>query len=220
MIAKDLIAEGLHPLTISDTGTSALVLMDEYKVWHMPVTDKEIFLGLITEADIYTLEDPDTGLDNLKASFQRAFVNDLDHAFDVIRLADSLKISVIPVCNEKEEYLGMITMQKLLGTFARMSCTNFPGAIIILELNVNDYLLSEIAQIVESNDAKILGIYLTPHTESTKLDVTVKINQTDIRSILQTFNRYNYIVKASFSPKDPNEDLRDRYESLMRYLNI
>ena len=220
MIAKDLIAESVHPLKITDTGTSALMLMDEYKVWHMPVTDKEMYLGLIKETDIYTLNDPDQQLDNLKSTFQRIFVSGYDHIFDVIRLADSMNISVIPVLNEKEDYLGMITMRKLLTGYASISGSEFPGAVIILELNVNDYLLSEIARIVESNDARILGIYLSPHTESTKLDVTIKINQTDIRSILQTFNRYNYIVKASFSPKDPDEDLRERYDSLMRYLNI
>ncbi|MDD5506723.1 MAG: CBS domain-containing protein [Bacteroidales bacterium] len=220
MIANDLIAEGAHPLKITDTGTSALMLMDEYKVWHLPVTDKNAYLGLITEADIYTLEDPDQPLECLKTALQRTFVSEHDHIFDVIKLADSLGISVVPVLNEKDDYLGMITMRKLLTGFAAISGMGFLGAVIILELNVNDYLLSEIAQIIESNDARVLGMYLSPHSESTKLDVTIRINQTDIRSILQTFNRYNYIVKASFSPKDPNEDLRDRYDSLMRYLNI
>ena len=220
MTANDLIAEGVHPLKITDTGTSALMLMDEYKVWHLPVTDKETYLGLITETDIYTLEDPDRPLDCLRSTLQRTFVSEHDHIFDVIKLADSMGISVIPVLNEKEEYLGFITMRKLLTGFTSISGAAFPGAVVILELNVNDYLLSEIAQIIESNDARILGMYLSPHRESTKLDVTIRINQTDIRSILQTFNRYNYIVKASFSPKDPNEDLRDRYDSLMRYLNI
>ncbi len=220
MIANDLIAEGAHPLKITDTGTSALMLMDEYKVWHLPVTDKNAYLGLITEADIYTLEDPDQPLECLKTALQRTFVSEHDHIFDVIKLADSLGISVVPVLNEKDDYLGMITMRKLLTGFAAISGMGFLGAVIILELNVNDYLLSEIAQIIESNNARVLGMYLSPHSESTKLDVTIRINQTDIRSILQTFNRYNYIVKASFSPKDPNEDLRDRYDSLMRYLNI
>lgn len=220
MIAKDLIAEGVHPLKITDTGTSALMLMDEYKVWHMPVTEKDMYLGLITETDIYTLEDPDQPLECLKSALKRTFVSEYDHVYDVIKIADSMGISVIPVLNEKEDYLGLITMRKLLTGFAAISGIGFPGAVIILELNVNDYLLSEIAQIIESNDARILGMHLSPHSESTKLDVTIRINQTDIRSILQTFNRYNYIVKASFSPKDPNEDLRDRYDSLMRYLNI
>ncbi len=220
MIAKDLIAEGIHPLKISDTGTSALMLMDEYKVWHMPVTDREAYLGLITETDIYTLGDPDQPLESLKSALQRTFVSEYDHIFDVIKLADSMNISIIPVLNDKEDYLGLITMRKLLGGFGILSGIGFPGAVIILELNVNDYLLSEIARIIESNDARILGLYLSSHRESTKLDVTIRINQTDIRSILQTFNRYNYIVKASFSPKDPNDDLRDRYDSLMRYLNI
>lgn len=220
MIAKDLIAEGFQPVSSTDTGTTTLMLMDEYKVWHLPVVDRRQFLGLINETDIYSLEDPDNTLEALKPSFQRVFVHESDHLFEVVNIADSMKISALPVLDHKEQYLGVITLRRLIGGLATMTASGFPGSIIILELNVNDYLLSEIAQIVQANDAKILGLYLTPHTESTKLDVTIKINQTDIRSILQTFNRYNYIVKASYSPKDMNEDLRDRYESLMRYLNI
>lgn len=219
MIAKDLIAEGIQPVNITDTGTTTLMLMDEYKVWHLPVVDRRQYLGLIHETDIYSLEDPDNTLEALKPSFRRIFVHEFDHLFEVVNLADAMKTSALPVLDHREQYLGVITMRRLIDGFATMTASGFPGSIIILELNVNDYLLSEIAQIVQSNDAKILGLYLTPHKESTKLDVTIKINQTDVRSILQTFNRYNYIVKAFYSPKDMDEDLRDRYESLMRYLN-
>jgi hypothetical protein len=97
---------------------------------------------------------------------------------------------------------------------------NNPGGIIILELNDKDYLLTEIAQIVESNDAKVLGMYLTTFPDSTRIEITLKINKIDVGPVLQTFIRYNYTIKASFSEDTYTESLQERYNSLMNYLNI
>ena len=96
-----------------------------------------------------------------------------------------------------------------------------PGGIIILELNVNDYTLTEIAQIVEGNDAKILSMYVSSPEESMLMNVTLKINTTDITSIIQTFNRYNYKIKASYMESDELESLlQNRYDEFMKYLSI
>jgi CBS domain-containing protein len=220
MIARELILEGLVPLKMNDTGTAALMLMDEYKVSHLPVVDQMDYLGLVSETVLLNLPDPDQPLQLLSSTFQRVYVYENDHFFEVVSVFGSSKMSIIPVLNHADAYRGAITMTQLVDGFTRILAVDFPGSVIILELNVNDYLLSEIAQIVESNDAKIVSLYLIPHKESTKLDVTIRINQSDIRSVLQTFNRYNYIVKATFSQHNSNDDLRDRYDSLMRYLNI
>ena len=64
-------------------------------------------------------------------------------------------------------------------------------------------------------------MYLNSVPDSTKLEITLKLNRIDIGPVLQTFNRYNYIISASFSDQDVyNEGLQDRYDSLMNYLNI
>ena len=94
------------------------------------------------------------------------------------------------------------------------------GGIIILELNTNDYSLVQIAQIVESNDAKILSSYITSNIDSTKIELTIKINTEDLSGILQTFFRYNYNVKASFHLGDYTRDLKNRFEEFIHYLNI
>ncbi|MFW5752129.1 MAG: CBS domain-containing protein, partial [bacterium] len=95
------------------------------------------------------------------------------------------------------------------------------GGIIVLELNINDYSLSEIAQIVESNDAKILGLYISSPDDSTRIELTIKINRTELSSIIQTFNRYNYNIKASFLENDELDNLyNNRYEAFIRYLNV
>ena len=95
-----------------------------------------------------------------------------------------------------------------------------PGGIIVLELNVNDFSLSEIAQIIESNDARLLSLYMNSQADSTRSELTLKINRMDIQPILQTFLRYDYTIKASFFESDYTDDLRERYNQLMNYLNI
>jgi (p)ppGpp synthase/HD superfamily hydrolase len=124
------------------------------------------------------------------------------------------------VLNDQNEYLGNISLKSLLLQFAKTAAADQPGGIIVLELNDNDYHLSEIAQIVESNNAKILGLYLQSHSESTKLDVTIKVNRENISGILQTFARYDYVVKASFQQSEFSDDLRQRFDLFMNYINM
>ena len=220
MLAKDLIESAVIPLKTSDTGAMALQWMDEYKVSHLPIVNNEEFLGLIAESDIAACNSHEEPIGNCPLSLSNAYVNHKQHIYEVVKLISVLGLSLIPVIDEKKRYLGVITLPNLIHKFANISAINNPGGIVVLELNVNDYTMTEIADIVESNDAKILSSYVTSHPDSTKLDVTLKINKMDLNGILQTFNRYNYNVKASFFESDMLDDLYDRYESLMKFLDI
>jgi len=96
-----------------------------------------------------------------------------------------------------------------------------PGGVIVLELNVHDYSLAHIARIVEDNDAKILSCQVTSIPDSMKIEVSLKINRTDVTSIIQSFLRYDYTIKALYQSDNRNEDiLRNHYEQLMMYLNV
>jgi hypothetical protein len=117
--------------------------------------------------------------------------------------------------------MGLITLNDLLQRFAGLSALKHPGGIIELELNVNDYTLTQIAQIVEGNNAKILSMYVSSPQDSMLLIVTLKVNTTDITSILQTFYRYDYKVKASYMESEELESLmKNRYDEFMKYLSI
>jgi len=220
MLAKDLISDSIIALKTSDSASLALSLMEEYKVSHLPIVNNIEFLGLIAEEDILSLNMPDEPLGNHKLSLSRPFVNVDQHIFDVITIFSELKLSVLPVLDLKNNYLGIITLLDLVQNLSRIISLNNPGGIIILELNQSDYSLTEIAQIVESNDAKVLNLYITSFTNSTKINVTLKINKIDLTQILRTFNRYDYVVKASFSENQYLDDIKDRYDLLMNYLKM
>jgi predicted transcriptional regulator len=219
MNAIDLITDAIPPLRLTDTGSKALNWMDEFKVRHLPLTDNLKYIGLISDSNILDMNVTEDALENHTLSLPRIFVTKHQHIYDIIKIASSLKLSLVPVV-EEEIYLGNIPSSHLFNEISKMSSIQDIGGVIILELNANDYSLAEIGQIVESNDAKILSSYITSHTNSTQLELTIKINKTNISDILQTFNRYDYVVKASYHDDEFAEDYKDRLEYFMNYINI
>ncbi|MGC8802718.1 MAG: CBS domain-containing protein [Bacteroidales bacterium] len=221
MFAKEIMSDVIPALRTSDTGMKALSYMDIFRISHMPIVNNTEFLGLISDKDIYDLNMADEPIGNHALSLQRPYVLANQHIYQVIEQVANLDLTVIPVLDDKKNYLGVITLHTLVKSFAELLAVKNPGAIIVLELNMNDYSLAHIAQIVESNDAKILSTYISSSPDTTKIDVTLKLNTIDITSIIQTFNRYNYIIKASFMESDAmSQLLDDRYELFMRFLNI
>lgn len=221
MLAKDLLSDVVPSLKTSDTGLQALSWMEIFRISHLPIVNNKEFLGLISDTDIYDLNMADEPIGNHGLSLFSPYVTGDQHIFEVIELVSRLKLTVVPVLNQEKHYLGLITMNDLIQQFADLAGLKDPGGIIVLELHQNDYSLSQIAQIVEGNDAKILGLYLSSSDESMKMELTLKINRTDLSAIIQTFHRFNYTIKASYhEDEDMDSFYTSRFESFMRYLNI
>jgi acetoin utilization protein AcuB len=221
MLAKDLISDVIPALKTSDSGQKALYWMDIFRISHLPIVNNEDFLGLISDKDIYDLNMSEEPIGNHTLSLFSPYVTDNQHVYEVMELASRMMLTVVPVLDQNNRYLGLITLTDLLHYFADMAAIKQPGGILVLEINASDYSLTQIAQIVESNDAKILSMYISSHSLSTKMEVTLKINRQDLTSIIQTFNRYNYIIQASFMNDDDMDSLyENRYDLFMKYLNI
>jgi acetoin utilization protein AcuB len=128
---------------------------------------------------------------------------------------------VVPVLDSKNNYKGVITSNDLIRHIAGISSMDQPGGIIVLDVVDRDYSLSQIAQIVESNNVKILSMYITSSPGSTLLEVTLKVNTSDLVSVIRTFERYNYEVKTWVTDNDSMDRFySERFDLLMKYLNI
>ncbi len=220
MIALDLISDSLPPLRTSDTGEIALQLMAEYQVKQLPIVNDKQFLGLISEEDILEQGLIEEAIGGMQLSYYKPYVMETDHLYQVMRTAANLDLSLIPVIDGEYNYKGVITLQALLGYFARNNAITEPGGILELQVNTRDYSLSEIARIVESNDAIIMSLYVSDKADSTKRMITIKVNKEDIRAIVATFERYNYEVTGYQQQSDFGDDMKDRFESFLRYMNI
>ena len=221
MLAKDLISDVIPALRTSDSGQKALYWMDIFRISHLPIVNNEDFLGLKSDKDIYDYNMAEEPIGNHTLSLFSPYVTEDQHVYEVIELASRLSLSIIPVLSNNSHYKGVITQNDLIHYFADFSALKEPGAIIILEMSIHDYSLSQISQIVESNDAKILSLYISSHSSSTRLELTLKINKSDLTSIIQTFTRYNYTIQSTFMDHDDMDSLyENRYDMFMKYLSI
>ena len=221
MVAKDLISEVIPSLKTSDLGQTALNWMEIFRVSHLPIVNNQDFLGLISDTDIYDMNQPEEPIGNHALTLFKPYVDGEQHIFEVIGLASRLKLSVVPVLDSNNHFMGVITTSDLIRHLAGISSMDQPGGIIVLELIERDYSLSQIAQIVESNNVKVLSMYITSPPESTKLEVTLKVNTSDLILVIRTFERYNYEVKTWVSNSDSMDRFySERFDHLMKYLNI
>jgi CBS domain-containing protein len=221
MIAKELITGAVLPLTPSDTGVHALASMDELRVSHLPVVNDTELLGIVSDKALLALQDPGLEVGDRAVPLAQASVEEGEHVFEVFKAFASNDLTLLPVVNARRQYTGSITLPELVRHFSAISAIRDPGSVMVLEIASKDYSISEIARIVESNDAKILGLYISAYPDSTRLEVTLKVNVQDIGNLMQSFNRYNYEIKATWSQQDAYSDgLQDRFDALMNYLSI
>jgi predicted transcriptional regulator len=220
MLIADLITHEVPALKPVDTVEQALEWMEEFKVNHLPLLQNKKLAGIISEEDLQELHDDRGKIGDHQFRYLKPIIHPGQHAFDAIKLMSSLQLTLLPVLDENDNYIGAVTQRSVLDKMAGFSAVMEQGGIIELELSKNDYSLTQIASIVEGNDAKILSCYVTSTPDSNRVEVTLKINREDLTRILQTFYRYNYTVKASYHQAGYEDDLKNRFNEFMRFLDI
>ena len=220
MTARELISETLPPLKMTDTGNRALSWMTDFQVRHLPLIEDGVFKGLLTEEDVLNFNNAEEALGAHPLSLRKPSVRAEEHIYEVVKTAVTLQLTVIPVIDAEERYLGVITLESLLKAFAEAGAMTEPGTILELEIPRRDYSLSQIAQIVESENTRILSSYITSKPEAELIDVTLKLNIQNPERIIAHFNRYGYNVKAHFQESEYFDTLKERYDALISYLNV
>jgi len=219
LIAKELISYEISALRTSDTGEEAITMMSIFHVKHLPIVNEVQFLGLISEDDILN-HDLDEPIGSYSLGLARPFCYENEHIFEVMSKMAHGNLTVIPVVDAEDNYLGIIKMEDLVLYYAKSFSFSEPGSILVLSTSKPNYSLAEISRIVESENASILSTFLTASENSTEVQVTLKINKRDISSIISSFQRFDYEITASFSEYEYIDDLKDRYDALMSYLNV
>lgn len=220
MLAAELTSNSIPALKTSDTVLKSLERMADFKLSHFPIVSEGQFLGLIAEEDLIEIKDGEQHIGTLPLSLMNAFVYEDAHIYEVIRLFDQLKLSVVPVLDYQKNYLGLIAVNNIIGYIADVYSVKEYGGIIVLEISNRNNSLAHMAQIVEADNAQILSSYVQSFPDSTKLEITLKINKTELSGLVASFERYNYVVKAIFNGTASDDGTEDRYNSFMNYLNV
>ena len=185
---------------------------------HIPIQDEGVYLGCISEADAHCFEGDKTLEDYLHA-FESFFVRKTTNWLDILEAFAMHNTNIMPVLDDKNTYLGYYELSDIMSLFNDTPFLNEAGGIIVVEKGIHDYSFSEICQIVETNDAKILGVFISK-IENDVVQATIKIGHTGMNAIVQTFRRYGYSVVSNHEEDKFLEDLKERSNYLNRYLNM
>lgn len=193
--------------------------MQVYHVRHLPIVNHEKLLGVVSEEDIL-IHDTKEAVGTYRLSFLRPFCFESDHLFEVMSKMGRFQLTIIPIIDKDENYLGVVTMEDILHYFAAHYSFADPGSIIVIETSKGNYSLSEIARLAESEDVTILSSFVNAIPDTHRMNITLKLNRQDINAFKASLERFGYEISATFSEVGFHDGLKDRYNALMSYLNV
>ena len=219
MTAAELLINSIPSLQTTDNVQHALELMKEFRVTELPVVANHQAAGLLYEEDVEDIDANHSIAPYIRTDAQ-VQVHASDFFLSVLKMMHQRKLSLVPVVKEDGEYLGVITAEDLLYAASHYNSAAEPGAILILQMAPNNFSISELGRIIESNDARIIHLNTWMDKDNGQLMVAIKINKPDLQDILATLERYEYNVIQYFGENLTEEELRLNYDHLMNYLNI
>lgn len=219
MIPSLNIDHSVVALRLSDSLNYALDLLDEHKLFHLPVVEENEYLGYLSEEMILNSKGDLIG--DLVLSGEKVYTNDQESIYSSLRKLSSNQVSCLAVLGEENEYLGVITTHSVFKALAEISAIRSQGAVISIVIPQHDYSLSELSRILEANGYKVLSVELVTVPESPlMLEVIFKLNTFDITLACATMERYGYTVNLRFGKNNFDTDNSNRLNEILNYLNF
>jgi CBS domain-containing protein len=214
----DFINNDVKPLRTTDSVATAQDLFAEYPFSHFPVLEEGVYVGSAGSEDT-ELMDIDKAVGDNRYSFDRFFVRNTTTWLDVLGEFAKNETNLLPVLDKDNNYLGYYEINDIITFFHETPFLKEEGGIIVVEKNLIDYSMSQVAQIVESNNGRLLGLFVS-ELNTEKVQITLKISLGGMSEILQTFRRYNYEIVSEHQEDTYLNTLKDRSDYLDKYLNI
>ncbi|MFD1094188.1 acetoin utilization protein acuB [Salegentibacter chungangensis] len=218
MNLKEYIINDVSIRKFSDKVSEIQELFNQLTYSHLPVENNGIYMGCISENDIRCFE-ADKKLEDYQYALEGFLVRDNTYWLDVLEAFAQNDTNILPVLDEENNYLGYYELNEIIALFKETPFFNNAGNIFVVQKGVKDYSFSEICQIIESNNAHLLGAFVSK-IENDMAEITVKINPSGINEIIQSFRRYGYNITSEHREDHFNKNLKDRSKYLDKYLNI
>jgi predicted transcriptional regulator len=201
-----------------DTIASVKDFFDDLTFSHFPVVEEGIYIGSISSEDIETF-DIDKKVIDYKYTLASFFTRTNSIWLEVLEVFAKNHTNLIPVLDENNSYIGYYEIDDIMSFFHQTPFLKEQGRIIKVKKGVLDYSMSQITQIVESNNGKLLGLFIS-ESDVDSIEVTMKISLGAINEIVQTFRRYNYEIISEHQEDNYISSLKERSDYLDKYLNI
>lgn len=212
------ISNDFKAIDSQETIAAVQVFFNDLTFSHFPVVEKEIYIGSIASEDIETFDDHKK-ITDYKYSLDWFFARNTMIWLEVLEIFAKNNTNLVPILDENSKYIGYYEMVDVMRIFNETPFLEEPGGIIIVQKRTLDYSIGEITQIIEDNNGKILGLFVSD-SDSENTQVTIKINLGVMNEIIQSFRRYNYEIISKHSDDNYINTLKERSDYLDKYLNI
>ncbi|UAM98422.1 CBS domain-containing protein [Polaribacter litorisediminis] len=219
MNINDYILKEIKALTLKNTVKSAQKLFKNYPITHFPLIENGKLLGSFAENDLQTIEHKENKLVNYVHLLNSFFADEKATVLELLKIFADNDTTIIPVINDDKNYIGYYDLRDVLDAFSTSPFMIEESETLIIEKLEDDYSMSEVAQIVESNGGQLLGLYIS-EKRSDFVQITLKIVTKEINEMMHTFRRYNYKVISMHENDIYLEDLKNRSEYLQKYLEM
>lgn len=218
MLITDIISRDFSPVSISGTVEKALKTVDGYRLSHLPVYEGLTFLGNLTEAHLN--ERPlDEKLTESRPYLDYFFLTENSSIFDAVNEFYTHDANVIPVLDNAEKYVGIVVIEDVMAMLSKLPLLSEPSAMVTVKIPTKQYAMSEVTKIIESNNGRIFGSFISGF-EDDMTEITVKFNAENLSSVVETFERFGYLVKHKFFDDDRQDLFNDRFDQLMKFLDV
>lgn len=212
------ILNDVTPLSINDLIKEAQLVFNQLTFSHIPIAQDGVYIGCLSETDSHCF-DAEKAIGEYRYALEQFFVRTQTNWIDVLEAFAQNSSNVMPILNEKNNYVGYYELNDIINVFNDTPFLHELGSVLIVEKGVKDYSFSEISQIVESNNGRLLGAFISK-TENDVVQVTMKLNNAVLNEIVQSFRRYSYNIVSEFAEDTYMQNLKERSDYLNKYLNI
>jgi CBS domain containing-hemolysin-like protein len=185
---------------------------------HFSVLNEGIYIGSIAADDVETF-DTDKKVADYKYTLEGFFARKNMIWLDVLEVFAKNHTNIVPVLDEENSYVGYYELEDIVKFFHETPFLKEQGGIIVVKKSILDYSMSQITQIVESNNGKLLGLFVS-EADAETIQVMIKIALGSMNDIIQTFRRYNYEIVSEHHEDNYLNSLKERSDYLDKYLNI
>ena len=192
--------------------------LDEISFSHFPVVEEGVYIGCIIKDDLETF-DGDKKVADYRFTLEPFFARTTMIWLDVLEVFAKNHTNLVPVLDENNQYKGYYEIEDIIKFFHETPFLKEQGGIIIVQKGILDYSMSQVAQIVESNNGKLLGLFVS-EANTENVQITIKISLGGMNDIIQTFRRYNYEIISEHQEDNYINKLKERSDYLDKYLNI
>jgi len=217
MLIADYLSKDFPAFDIEDAVDDALEIVQEFGFTHIFVKKNRAFLGGICKE--FLEENRGKRIEEILIHIERFAILENNTILDSIKLFYTFNTNIIPVINKNEKYLGYIAYDDVFGELSKYPLFSENGAILTVETSIKSYSMTEISKIVESNNLKFYGSFISYINEDI-VQVTMKISTGNLSSVDETFERYGYHVLHKFYNDEKEDLIKDRYQYFQKYLEF